>query len=115
MPPGSARWVARIARAHAEIQAETLAGELSQLIGTSSTGSSSGNMSDTRMTDAGGAENFAHRIRVPGPDAVSGLRLVQRHAPSEVKSTGYFRLWAKSKRAIRSTAPPPGNALFLIS
>jgi hypothetical protein len=62
-------------------------------------------MSDTRVTDAGGAGNFAHRTRVPGGDEVRGFNVVQRHAPSDVNTTGYFRLLTKSNRAIFSTHP----------
>ena len=49
-----------------------------------------------RVTDSGGAVNFAHNIRFPGSEDVSGFSEVQRHAPSVVRSTLYFRLLKKS-------------------
>src|SRR3954464_5450121 len=41
-------------------------------IGIPSTGSASGKSSEMRVTDSGGAVNFAHSIRFPGSEDVSG-------------------------------------------
>jgi hypothetical protein len=59
--------------------------------------------------------NFAHNIRFPGSEDVSGFSDVQRHAPSEVRTTLYFLLLRKSTSWKFSTLPPPRRALFLIS
>src|SRR5690348_13240421 len=85
------------------------------VMGISSTGSASGKSSEIRVTDSGGAVNFAHKVRFPGSEDVNGFSDVHRHAPSEVRSTLYFRLLRKSTSWKFSTLPLPGSSLFLIS
>ena len=56
-------------------------------MGIPSTGSASGKSSEMRVTDSGGAVNFAHKVRFPGSEDVSGFSDVQRQAPSDVRKT----------------------------